>query len=167
MTRAFSGAISGGGSGPDTIALNAANRIIENIKASGDINKPSKKLINLRDVVKKRQQRNGSRANAELNSKRVGMENERSQAQGQKSEPAVAERDFHNKNCFKLGQICGFNETPAPRAIQNTAQTHRCAALGFPAAEISSEVTVMGTACRSATPTRAKRMQTMYKVWQR
>jgi hypothetical protein len=112
MTRAFSGAISGGGSGPDTIALNAVNRIIENIMASGDTNKrlveTLEKLINLRDVVKNRQQRNGSRANAELNSERVGMENERSQAQGQTSEPAVAERDFHNKNCFKLGQICGF-----------------------------------------------------------
>ncbi|KAH3894905.1 hypothetical protein DPMN_019065 [Dreissena polymorpha] len=112
MTRTFSGAISGGGSGPDTIALNAVNRIIENIMASGDTNKrlveTLEKLINLRDVVKNRQQRNGSRANAELNSERVGMENERSQAQGQKSKPAVAERDFHNKNCFKLGQICGF-----------------------------------------------------------
>ncbi|KAH3894353.1 hypothetical protein DPMN_018509 [Dreissena polymorpha] len=109
MTRAFSGAISGGGSGPDTIALNSANRIII---ASCDTNKrlveTLEKLINLRDIVKNRQQRNGSRANAELNSERVGMENERSQAQGQTSEPAVAERDFHNKNCFKLGQICGF-----------------------------------------------------------
>ncbi|KAH3806207.1 hypothetical protein DPMN_134526 [Dreissena polymorpha] len=107
MTRAFSGAISGGGSRPDTIALNAAN-----IMPSGDTNKrlveTLEKLINLRDVVKNRQQRNGSRANAELNSERVGMENERSLAQGEKSEPAVAERDFHNKNCFKLGQICGF-----------------------------------------------------------
>ncbi|KAH3740453.1 hypothetical protein DPMN_047159 [Dreissena polymorpha] len=36
------------------------------------------------------------------------MENERSQAQSQDSERAVAERNFHNKNCFKLGQICGF-----------------------------------------------------------
>ncbi|KAH3705683.1 hypothetical protein DPMN_021728 [Dreissena polymorpha] len=112
MTRAFSGAISGGGSRPDTIALNAANRIIENIMPSGDTNKrlveTLEKLINLRDVVKNRQQRNGSRANAELNSERVGMENERSLAQGEKSGPAVAKRDFHNKNCFKLGQICGF-----------------------------------------------------------
>ncbi|KAH3740372.1 hypothetical protein DPMN_047078 [Dreissena polymorpha] len=33
------------------------------------------------------------------------MGKERSQAQ---SEPAVAERDFHNKNCFKHGEICGF-----------------------------------------------------------
>ncbi|KAH3862306.1 hypothetical protein DPMN_025272 [Dreissena polymorpha] len=86
MTRAFSGAISGGGSGPDTIALNAANRIIENSMASGDTKKrlveTLEKLINLRDVVKTRQQRNGSRAIAELYSKRVGMENERSQAQG-------------------------------------------------------------------------------------
>ncbi|KAH3881881.1 hypothetical protein DPMN_005808 [Dreissena polymorpha] len=68
--------------------------------ACGDTNKrlveTLEKLINRRDVVKNRQQRNGSRANAELNSKRVGMENERSQAQGQISEPAVAERDFHN-----------------------------------------------------------------------
>ncbi|KAH3865579.1 hypothetical protein DPMN_028620 [Dreissena polymorpha] len=55
MTRAFSGAISGGGSGPDTIALNAANQIIENIMASGDTNKrlveTLEKMINLRDVV--------------------------------------------------------------------------------------------------------------------
>ncbi|KAH3894771.1 hypothetical protein DPMN_018930 [Dreissena polymorpha] len=112
MTIAFSGAISGGGSGSDTITLNAANHIIDNIMASCDTNKllveTLEKLINLRDVVKNRQQRNGSRANAELNSERVGMENEQSQAKGQKSEPAVAERDFHNKNCFKLGQICGF-----------------------------------------------------------
>ncbi|KAH3862353.1 hypothetical protein DPMN_025319 [Dreissena polymorpha] len=109
MTRAFSGAISGGGSGPDTIAINAVSRIIENIIASGDTNKrlveTLEKLINLRDVVKNRQERNGNRANAELNSERVGMEKERSQAQGQTSEPAVAERDFHNKNCCKLGQI--------------------------------------------------------------
>ncbi|KAH3895328.1 hypothetical protein DPMN_019490 [Dreissena polymorpha] len=39
MTRAFSSAITGDGSGPDTIALNAAYRIIENILASGDTNK--------------------------------------------------------------------------------------------------------------------------------
>ncbi|KAH3865756.1 hypothetical protein DPMN_028799 [Dreissena polymorpha] len=68
MTRAFSGAISGDGSGPDTIALNAANRIIENIVASGDTNKrlveTLEKLINLRDVVKKRQQRNGNSCSA-------------------------------------------------------------------------------------------------------
>ncbi|KAH3895458.1 hypothetical protein DPMN_019622 [Dreissena polymorpha] len=68
--------------------------------ACGDTNKclveTLEKLINRRDVVKKRQQRNGSRANAELNSKRVGMENERSQTQCQISEPAVAKRDFHN-----------------------------------------------------------------------
>ncbi|KAH3895374.1 uncharacterized protein LOC127864237 [Dreissena polymorpha] len=112
MTRAFSGAISGGGSGPDTISRNAAYRIIKNILASGDTDKylveTVEKLINLRDVVNNRQQRNGSRANAELNSERVGMEHERSLAQDQTSEPAVAERDFHNKNCFKLGQICGF-----------------------------------------------------------
>ncbi|KAH3740643.1 hypothetical protein DPMN_047352 [Dreissena polymorpha] len=36
------------------------------------------------------------------------MENERSLAQGQDSEPAVAERDFHNKNFIKLGQLCGL-----------------------------------------------------------
>ncbi|KAH3698157.1 hypothetical protein DPMN_085676 [Dreissena polymorpha] len=87
MTRAFSGAISGGGSGPDTNALDAAIRIIENILATGDTNsnlvETPEKLINLRDVVKNRQQRNGSRVNAELNSERVGMENERSLAQGQ------------------------------------------------------------------------------------
>ncbi|KAH3740542.1 hypothetical protein DPMN_047248 [Dreissena polymorpha] len=112
MIRAFSGAISGGGSGPDTIALDAAIQIIENILATGDTNsklvETLEKLINLRDVVKNKQQRNGSRANAELNSERVGMEHERSLAQGQDSEPAVTERDLHNKNCSKLGQICGF-----------------------------------------------------------
>ncbi|KAH3690805.1 hypothetical protein DPMN_191661 [Dreissena polymorpha] len=97
---------------PDTTALDAAIRIIENILATGDTNKhlveTLKKLINLRDVVMNRQQRNGSRANADLNSERVCMEKERSIAQGQKSEPAVAVSDFHNNNCFKLGEICGF-----------------------------------------------------------
>ncbi|KAH3740570.1 hypothetical protein DPMN_047276 [Dreissena polymorpha] len=112
MTRTFSGAISGGGSGPDTIVLEVAIRIIKNILATGDTNRnlveTLEKMINLRDVVKNRQQRNGSRADADLNSERVGMENERSIAQGQDSEPAVAERDFHNQNCLKLGHICGF-----------------------------------------------------------
>ncbi|XP_052220997.1 uncharacterized protein LOC127837726 [Dreissena polymorpha] len=112
MTRAFSGAISGGGSGPDTIALDAAIIIIENILATSNTNsklvETLEKLIDLRDVVNNRKQRNGSRANADLNSERVGMENERSLAQGQDSEPAVTERDFHNKNCLKLGHLCGF-----------------------------------------------------------
>ncbi|KAH3822628.1 hypothetical protein DPMN_124417 [Dreissena polymorpha] len=36
------------------------------------------------------------------------MENKRSLPQGKKSEPAVAVRFFHNKNCFKLGKFCGF-----------------------------------------------------------
>ncbi|KAH3878536.1 hypothetical protein DPMN_002432 [Dreissena polymorpha] len=41
------------------------------------------------------------------------------------------------KTASSLGRSAASNETPAPRAIQNTAQTHRCAALGYPAAEIS------------------------------
>ncbi|KAH3740303.1 hypothetical protein DPMN_047006 [Dreissena polymorpha] len=114
MARAFSGSISGGGSGPDTAAIDEAIRIVENILASGDTNKniveTLEKLINIRDVVKIRQQRNGSSANrnAEVNRERVGVENERSLSQGKESEAALTDRDFHNKNCFKLGQICGF-----------------------------------------------------------
>ncbi|KAH3895709.1 hypothetical protein DPMN_019874 [Dreissena polymorpha] len=42
------------------------------------------------------------------------------------------------KTASSLGRSAASNETPAPRAIQNAAQTHRCAASGFPAAEISS-----------------------------
>ncbi|KAH3865809.1 hypothetical protein DPMN_028853 [Dreissena polymorpha] len=42
------------------------------------------------------------------------------------------------KTASSLGRSAASNETPAPRAIQNTAQTHYCAALGFPVAEISS-----------------------------
>ncbi|KAH3740371.1 hypothetical protein DPMN_047077 [Dreissena polymorpha] len=62
MTRASYGAFSSGGSRPDTIAFNAAKRLTENILASGDTNKHIGKtlenLINLRDVVKNRHQRN-------------------------------------------------------------------------------------------------------------
>ncbi|KAH3740363.1 hypothetical protein DPMN_047069 [Dreissena polymorpha] len=142
MTRAFYGAIFDGGSEPDVIDLDAAIRIIENILATGGTNsnlvKTLDKLINLRDVVKKIQLRNGYRAKAELNSERISMENEWSLAQGQDTEPSVAVRDFHNRNCFKLGQICGFTETPAARAIQSAAKTRRSAASGFPAAKISN-----------------------------
>ncbi|KAH3740452.1 hypothetical protein DPMN_047158 [Dreissena polymorpha] len=113
-TLQFSGSDSGGGSGPDTAALDEAIRIVENILASGDTNKnlveTLEKLINIRDVVKIRQQRNGSPANqnAEVNPERFGFENERSLSQVKGSEAALANRDFHNKNCFKLMQICGF-----------------------------------------------------------
>ncbi|KAH3793548.1 hypothetical protein DPMN_147062 [Dreissena polymorpha] len=114
MARAFSGSISGGGSGPSTAALDEAIRIVENIQASGDTNKnlveTLEKLINTRDVVKIRQQRNESpdNRNAKVNPKRVGVENEPSLSQDKISEPALAVRDFHSKNCFRLGQICGF-----------------------------------------------------------
>ncbi|KAH3740691.1 hypothetical protein DPMN_047401 [Dreissena polymorpha] len=51
MARAFSGSISGGGSGPDTAALDEAIRIVENILASGDTNtnlvETLEKLINI------------------------------------------------------------------------------------------------------------------------
>ena len=114
IARTFSGSNSGGGSGPDIAALDEAIRIVENILASGDTYKnlmeTLEKFINIRVVVNIRQQSNGSPANrnTEVNPERVGVTNERSLAKGKESEAALADRDFHNKNCFKLGQICGF-----------------------------------------------------------
>ncbi|KAH3690810.1 hypothetical protein DPMN_191666 [Dreissena polymorpha] len=101
MAKAFSGSDSGGGSGPDTAALDEAIRIVENILASGDTNKnlveTLEKLINIRNVVKIRQQRNGTPANqnAEVNPERFGVENERSLSQVKGSEEVLADRDFH------------------------------------------------------------------------
>ncbi|KAH3740396.1 hypothetical protein DPMN_047102 [Dreissena polymorpha] len=111
MARTFSGSISGGGIGPDTADLDEAIRIVENILATGETKtnlvEILEKLINIRNVVKIRQQSNGRPANrnAEVNPERVGVKNERSLSQGKDSGAAVADRDFHNKNCFKLGQI--------------------------------------------------------------
>ncbi|KAH3690728.1 hypothetical protein DPMN_192963 [Dreissena polymorpha] len=84
MARAFSGSISGS----RTAALDEAIRIVENILASGDTKKnlveTLEKSINIRDVVKIRQQRNGSpeNRNAKVNPERVGVENEPSLSQG-------------------------------------------------------------------------------------
>ncbi|KAH3856402.1 hypothetical protein DPMN_098990 [Dreissena polymorpha] len=67
------------------------------------------------------------------------MDNEQSQAKGQNRNRLLLSATSITKTASSLGRSAASNETPAPRAIQNTAlETHRCAASGFPAAEISS-----------------------------
>ncbi|KAH3740432.1 hypothetical protein DPMN_047138 [Dreissena polymorpha] len=79
------------------------------------------------------------------------MENERSLAQSQDSELAVAERNFYIKNCVKLGQICGFYRDSCDTEYGSDVPLC-CIRLSGGGNFLLSGATVTGIACR-ATPT--------------